>query len=265
MKRIITIISIIFLFVTFFIYLFQRHLIYFPTKETPELNKYQANDMKIITLHTKDGLLLSSWYKKAKAGHPTLLYLHGNAGNIGSRIPLVRKFINAGYGVLLLEYRGYGGNMGSPSEQGLYTDGRAALAFLQSQGLSLKRIALYGESLGTGVATKLAAENKVCALVLQSPYTSLSDLASYHYPWILFKPQDKFDLMSIIRTISAPLLILHGKKDDVVPYSQGQIIFKQANQPKKMLSFSNASHNNMWHQPNFAKDVIIFIDKNCIF
>jgi len=263
MKQIILISGIIFAMLMLLMYIFQRHLIYIPSRETPQLNDYQANDMQVITLHTQDGITLTSWYKPAKTNQATILYLHGNAGHIGYRMQLARQFIDAGLGLFLLEYRGYGGNKGRPSEQGLYEDGRAAMRFLHQQGIKSTQIVLYGESLGTGVATRLAVENSVCAVVLQSPFTSLTDLARYHYPWLLLKPWDRFESIDRIQAIHAPLLILHGKKDDVVPFSQGLALYQQAKQPKKMLSFVLNDHHTMWTAPDFSRNIVDFIDEHC--
>lgn len=254
---------VIFAAILLLLYVLQRHLIYLPSTQTPTLAAYQANDMHWVPLHTKDGLDLRAWYKPAAHQHPTLLYLHGNAGHIGYRIPLARQFIDAGFGVLMLEYRGYGGNAGHPSEQGLYEDGRSGVKFLQQQGVQAKQLVLYGESLGTGVATQLAIEFPVCAVVLQSPFTSLHEVAKYHYPWIFIKPWDHFDSLGRIDAIHAPLLILHGEKDQVVPYTQGLSLFERAREPKKMINFPEADHNNMWGDKQFAPDVIDFIQANC--
>ncbi|MBX9703584.1 MAG: hypothetical protein K2X39_05470, partial [Silvanigrellaceae bacterium] len=111
-------------FIFIFAWILQRQFIYFPAKLSPLPKDYHADDLTVITLLTKDNLSLKSWYKPAETGHPTLLYLHGNAGHIGFRMPLVRQFLTEKMGVLLLEYRGYGGNPGSPTEQGLYNDAR---------------------------------------------------------------------------------------------------------------------------------------------
>jgi fermentation-respiration switch protein FrsA (DUF1100 family) len=246
-----------------FFYARQRSLIYFPNRQTPTLEQYHAQDMRIVSLTTEDQLLLNAWYKPAENGHATILYLHGNAGNIGARMPLARQFMHVGLGVLLLEYRGYGGNPGSPSEQGLYKDGRAGMRFLQEQGVNSKKIALFGESLGTGVATEIGMEIPVCAMVLQSPYTSMADLASYHYPWIMVKPWDKYDSLQKIERINAPLLILHGKLDQVVPYSQGLRLFHQAKAPKEIVSFDHTDHHNLWSQENYSEVIVRFIDKYC--
>jgi len=236
---------------------------YYPTGEKPALSVYHAKDMQEVTLNTKDGLSLISWYKPAKPNQPTIIYLHGNAGHIGHRMPLVRQLLDAGFGVLLLEYRGYGNNEGYPSEQGLYEDGYAAMRFLQARHIEPQQVILFGESLGSGVATELAVKYPVCALVLQSPFTSMTDLARYHYPWVFLKPWDRFDSLSKIQSIHAPLLILHGAQDNIVPIAQGRKLFTQAQEPKKMLEFDESSHNNMWDVPSYSQNVIQFANKYC--
>lgn len=243
--------------------MFQRHLIYFPTYKKPSLSRYQATDMTVISLRTKDNLVLNAWYKPAINNHPTILYLHGNAGHIGYRMSLARQFINAGLGVLLLEYRGFGGNKGTPTEEGLYEDGRTALQFLDKQGIKSKNLVLYGESLGTGVATKLAVEHPSCAVILQSPFTSLVKIARYHYPWLLLKPWDRFNSLERIRNINAPLLVLHGKQDQIIPYIEGLTLFNQAKEPKKMLSFEHQDHHNLWNMASFSQKIIQFINMHC--
>lgn len=258
------IIAIIFIFLValLIIYYWQRNLIYFPAKEQPSRHTYQADDMQQITLRTTDGLDLNAWYKPATPGQPTLLYLHGNAGHIGYRMPLVRQFLAAGFGVLLLEYRGYGGNKGQPTEQGLYQDGRAAVQFLLNQGVNSKQLIFYGESLGTGVATQLATEFPACALILQSPYTSMTAVARYHYPWLFISPWDKYDSLARIQSIHFPLLVLHGKQDQIIPYEQGVELFELANQPKHMVSIGDKGHNDLW-SPYFTQEVERFIRANC--
>lgn len=246
-----------------FMYVWQRHLIYFPSKEKPQLERFGAQDMTELTLITRDGLRLSSWYKAAHSNHPTIVYLHGNAGHIGYRVPLVRPLMDEGFGLLLLEYRGYGGNPGQPTEQGLYEDGRAAIDFLCDKGLRPQDIVLYGESLGTGIATQLALEYDVCALILQSPYTSLATLAKHHYPWILVKPWDQFDSMKRITTIHTPLLILHGAQDKIVPVQQALELYHTANEPKTLHRFEQQGHNDLWSAPEFTPKVIQFIEKHC--
>jgi fermentation-respiration switch protein FrsA (DUF1100 family) len=253
---------LIFLLLTGIVYFFQRNYMYFPSKEVPRRESFQANDMQVVAIETKDGLILHSWYKPAAPGQPTILYLHGNAGHIGYRMPLAREFISAGFAILLLEYRGFAGNKGMPSEKGLYLDGEAGLLFLEQQGISPEKIVLYGESLGTGVATYLAQRASVCALILQSPYTTMRNLARYHYPWILIPPWDKYDSLGRIATIKTPLLILHGEQDRIVPYKQALLLYQHANEPKKLIGFPAHGHNDLWTL-DFSRKVIDFIRTYC--
>ncbi|KTD07602.1 alpha/beta hydrolase [Legionella jamestowniensis] len=261
-KQLLFISMTVFAIASLLIYFLQRNLIYFPAKEVPSRSVFQAEDMQVVKIHTADGLELMSWYKPAAAGKPTILYLHGNAGHIGYRMPLVRQFLAAGFGVLLLEYRGYGGNKGQPREQGLYYDGQAGLEFLQQQGVSLQQTILYGESLGTSVATYLGAKSKVCAVVLQSPYTSMTQVARYHYPWVFIAPWDKFDSLSRISQIKSPLLILHGESDTIVPSQQARILFEHANEPKFLINLPDRGHNDLWDN-GFVNRIVAFIGTNC--
>ncbi len=261
MKQIVVIALILFAIFTL-IYVFQRHLIYFPDKKEPLPEAFQASDMQVVVIPTKDGLSLRSWYKPAINKQPTVLLFHGNAGHIGYRMPLARTLINEGFGVFLLEYRGYGGNKGNPTEQGLYEDARAALQFLQQQGVKPAQLVVYGESLGTGVATKMAAVHSVCALILQSPFTSLADVGRYHYPWLPIKPRDHFNSLERMHEIHTPVLILHGKRDQIVPYDQGVTLFRQAQQPKSFITFEHGSHNDLWDKA-FFEEVVHFIQKYC--
>jgi fermentation-respiration switch protein FrsA (DUF1100 family) len=261
-KAIFTVSFAILFILSLLMYLFQRQLIYLPSKEMQNRRQFAAEDMQQIQLKTADGLELIAWYKAASANQPTLLYLHGNAGHIGHRMALVRQFLSAGFGVLLLEYRGYGGNKGKPSEEGLYRDARSAMHFLEQQSPAAKPPVLYGESLGSGVAIKMASEFPVCALILQSPYTSLPALARYHYPWIFIAPADKFNSLALISSIKVPLLILHGKEDQIVPFKQALMLYNQANEPKKMIAMDNKGHNNLWDN-QFSLAIIRFIQSQC--
>ena len=184
---------------------------------------------------------------------PTILYFHGNAGNIGSRIDKIFPFSKAGYGILLAGYRGYGGNAGSPSEQGLLMDGRAALAFLAAQGATSENIVLYGESLGTGVAVPMAVEAAssgaaVRALVLEAPFTSVVEVASSFYPifpvrWLL---KDRFDSAAIIARIGTPVFVYHGVKDTTIPIRFGRKLYDLAVDPKESLWVKGAGHNDLF-------------------
>lgn len=244
-------------------YVWQRNLIYFPMHQTPIRTAFQAESFQDVEIKTADELMLTAWYRPAREDKPTILYLHGNAGHIGYRVQLVQDYLAEGFGVFLLEYRGYGGNPGKPTESGLYHDGRAALNYLHNHGVPAKHVVLFGESLGAGVAVQLATERPVCAVILQSPFTSLSELARYHYPWAILKPWDRFESLEKMNSINAPLLILHGQLDRIVPFSQGKALYEAANQPKKMIAFEKGDHNTLWSESDFYQYVIDFINSSC--
>lgn len=243
-------------------FVLQRYFIYFPHNNIPKVAK--SSEFREVTIVTSDGLSLLSWYKKASSNHPTILYFHGNAGNIALRKDALKPLTSAGYGLLLLEYRGYGGNHGMPSENGFYKDARAALKFLATKGVKSTQVILFGESLGAGVATLIATEYPVCAVILQAPFTSLKDVRKHHYPWLPFELWDKYDSLSRIKSVNAPLLVLHGLNDEVVPFSQGEKLYNSAQNPKKMKAFLKSGHNNLQLHPEYIETIVSFTHKYCL-
>lgn len=239
------------------VWFFQRKLIYMPDKNRPTRAACQASDMDEVKLETQDGLSLYAWYKAPHRKQTTIVYYHGNGGNLCGRMPLVRQFIDHGYGVLLLSYRGYAGNPGKPSEKGLYQDARAALQFVYERHSCA---VVLGESLGTGVATQMATEFPVNGVILQSPYTSLVAMAKLHYPWLFIEPSDKFQSDKKIQKVSAPLLVIHGEADNVVPHSQGQSLYALAKTNKKLLSYPGRGHADLWHDELYQK-ILAFLGK----
>jgi len=253
---------IVFLIFSLFTFLWQRKLIYFPDTRRPPAELAASAGLKEVTLNTEDKLELLAWYKAPTENHPTIVYFHGNAGNIAYRLPLAKEFLARGYGLLLVEYRGYGGNPGSPSEKGFYLDAESAFHFLKQEKIPPAEIVLYGESLGSGVAIEMATRYKVCAVVLQSPYTSLYALAHWHYPWVFIKPWDRFESIKKIDQLQSALLIVHGQKDSIVPYDQAQSLYKNAPEPKKMLSYERLGHLDLWHSA-YYKDLFVFLYQHC--
>lgn len=254
--------SYLFLFITAALLLLQipfiqRFFIYYPVKTYPNSQQFSAQDMESVILSSQDGLQLHAWYHPPIDHNPTILYLPGNAGHRGFRMNLARQFIQAGIGILLVDYRGFGGNPGRPNEQGLYADARAGMAFLKEKS---HPIIVYGESIGSGVAIQIATEFPICSLILQSPFTSFSDLKRSIYPWLPVFLYDKYDSAHKISSIHVPILILHGKRDRIVPYAQGATLYALAQQPKKLVPFANKGHNNLWDK-HFAQIVISFIQK----
>ena len=217
------------------LFMFQRRLLYRPQRTRPALADLAAIGVREITLTTADGLDLLAWYLPPRPGRPIILYFHGNCGHIGYRGERLRRFARDGYGVMLAEYRGYGGNPGFPCEQGLFADGAAALDFLEHAGIDAERIVLWGESLGSGVAVHLATTRDVAALVLEAPFTSVTACAQRRYPFVpaAFLLHDHFDSMSRIGRVTAPLLVLHGERDRVVPIRHGRALLAAATAPKE--------------------------------
>ncbi len=245
------------------LFLAQRRMMYFPESTPPSPELAGVPEMSPVTLNTADGLELLAWYRPAaRARAPVLVFLHGNAGNIGHRGWKARPYLDAGYGVLLVSWRGYGGNLGSPTEQGLYHDARAALAYLADAGVESSRIVLYGESLGAGPAVRVATEQRVGAVVLESPFTSAADVAQRHY-W--YRParylvRDRFDSKAKIGRIGAPLLIVHGERDRVVPVDLARALFAAAIEPKEARFEAAAGHNDLYDF-GAATAVIDFLDR----
>jgi uncharacterized protein len=229
------------------LYVFQRQLLYLPDRTRPELAGLAELGVREVTLSTEDGLLLLSWYLPGHLGRPVIAYFHGNGGHIGYRVERLLRFAREGYGVLMLEYRGYGSNPGTPSEAGFYADARAALAFLEREGVTPNRLVLYGESLGSGVAVQLAAQHEIAALILEAPPTSVAEVAQCHFPYIPAARlvADRFDSLSRIGMVKAPILVLHGERDRIVPIRFGRALFNAAPEPKEGWFAPEAGHEDL--------------------
>jgi len=241
-----------------FLCIFQRALIYLPDKSRPQI----IDGAELARVQTADGLTLDGWYFKGQdIAKPTLVLFHGNAGHYGHRIYKAQYYLREGYGVLLAGYRGYGGNPGSPSEEGFFQDGRAYLDWLvNAQGVSEGHIVLYGESIGSGTAVQMATEYDVAALVLETPFSSLLDVARQQYFFIpvdllLF---DRFLNAEKISDINSPLLIMHGKADSVIPFRFAQKLFDSGNDPKTFVSFPQGRHNDLYRFGAY-KNVLDFL------
>jgi fermentation-respiration switch protein FrsA (DUF1100 family) len=229
------------------LYFFQRQLLYHPDKTSPELSGLEQIGVREVVLSTDDGLSLRSWYLPQHSGRPVVAYFHGNGGHIGYRVERLLRFAREGYGVLMLEYRGYGGNPGVPTETGFYTDARAALGFLEREGVAPSRLVLYGESLGSGVAVELAAQHDAAGLILEAPFTSVAEVAQHHFPYVPAARMviDRFDSLSRIGKVRTPILVLHGERDRVVPIRYGRALFNVAPEPKEGWFVPEAGHEDL--------------------
>lgn len=226
----------------------QRGHVFRPDAMRPDLAQSAvAALMREVSVPVADGSTRLAWYAPARSGMPTILYCHGNAGTLGGRAERVLPYLQRGYGILLVAYRGFGGNAGSPTEQGLYDDARAHFDWLLAQGVPTERIVLYGESLGAAVTVQLATERPAAALVLEAPFASVLLSARERFPLFAFDwlIKDKFASIEKIEQVRAPLFIVHGSLDRVTPMRFGRMLFDKAREPKSALWPDGAGHNDL--------------------
>jgi uncharacterized protein len=224
-------------------------LLYFPARVSLQTPAEAGLAYRDVTFESEDGERLHGWWTAAarlrSIGH--VLLCHGNAGNVGDRVPHARLLAAAGFDTLLFDYRGYGRSSGRPSEQGTYRDARAALAaMLRQPDVDTSRVFYLGESLGGAVALQLAIESPPKGLVLQSTFTSVRDMARLHYPLLpAALIPDAYPSLRRVRELRAPLLVLHGELDDLVPVSHGRSLFEAAPGLKRMRVFAGVGHNDL--------------------
>jgi hypothetical protein len=228
------------------IFALQRKLIYFPDPSAPPLPPADAErGLEDVRIQAADGVGLRAWHRPAPDGRATVLVFHGNAGHRGDRLDLVRHLADLGLGVLALDYRGYGGSEGAPTEDGLYADAEAAVRWLEGRGFT--RLVYFGESLGTGVAVELATRRAPEKLVLEAAFDSAVAVGKRAYPilpvsWLL---RDRFESDRKIAEVHAPLLMLHGTEDDIIPLAHGRRLYERANEPKRFVEIEGAGHNDL--------------------
>ncbi len=227
----------------------QRRLIYFPfPAQVPRAEAVLAG-ARDVTLRTVDGLALGAWVVEASKPDRgmAVLVANGNAGNRSLRAPLARALARAGLAVLLFDYRGYGGNPGRPSEEGLYRDARAARDYLSGrEDIDTQRLVYFGESLGAAVMVKLATEHPPAGLVLRSPFTSLAAVGRLHYPWLPvgWMLKDRYESLDAIKDLHVPILVIAGEDDGIIPASQSRALHEAAPGPKRLLLIEGADHND---------------------
>jgi fermentation-respiration switch protein FrsA (DUF1100 family) len=227
----------------------QRGLVYFPSGGPGSPADAGLSRTEAVAITTHDGLTLGGWFVPASepATGTTVIVFNGNAGNRASRAPLAAQLARHGIASLLFDYRGYGGNPGTPSEKGLASDARAALRHVASRrDVDGARIVYFGESLGSGVAVGLAIERPPFALILRSPFTSLVDVGRFHYPFlpVALVLRDRFPSLVRIATLERPLLVIATDKDDVVPTAQSERLYNAAAPPKRLVIIEGAGHND---------------------
>jgi hypothetical protein len=245
----------------------QRGLIYFPLSDVPPPAAVGLPQADPFTFTTGDGLDLGGWFVPGRgpAANRTVIVFNGNAGHRGYRAPLAAMLAEHGVSTMLFDYRGYGGNPGLPSEEGLARDALGVLQYAASRPeVDLSRVVYFGESLGAAVATRLAVEFPPAALVLRSPFTSLTELGQRHYPflpvrWLL---RDRYPTLDRIGRITSPLLIIAGDADRIVPLDESEALFEAAPYPKTLVVIPEADHNDesLTAGPRIIRAIVDFLD-----
>ncbi len=231
-------------------YFYQRSLLYHPSE-----NNYANDEIKFIYkevfITVSENIKLKSWLiEKDLKNKKTILFFHGNAGSLINRVYKLNELDKLDVNILLISWRGFSENLGKPTEKNLYHDARKSVEWLNNIGVDNKKIILYGESLGTGVAIELGQKNLFAGIILESPFTSIADAAKIYYPYLPINLllKDRYDSIKKIKNIKIPILIMHGKKDDIVPFEMGLELFQKANEPKRSYFSENDDHMMKFNQ-----------------
>lgn len=258
--------AVAYLAVVLLVYFGQSRLVYFPEKQLSNTPEAIGLDYSSVNIATSDGEILHGWWISVPAAKGTVLFFHGNAGNISHRINYLAMFKRLGYNTLLFDYRGYGQSSGVPSESGTYLDAQAAWRYLtETRGIAPERIVIFGESLGGAVAAWLTAQEKPGLLALASTFTSVPNLAAKLYPFLPIRWIARFDYdtLKYLQSVTCPVFIAHSPQDEIIPFEQGQQLFQAAPEPKHFLELEGG-HNIgfIFMQPAWTKSLGAFMDKN---
>jgi hypothetical protein len=232
-----------------YVFLMQPKLIYYPDVPGRTLEATPAAigmDYEELTLNTTDGEQLHAWFILHPQAHATLLFAHGNAGNISHRLDSIQVFHDLGLNVLIFDYRGYGQSTGKPGENGTYRDAEAAWAYLtETRGIDSGKIILFGRSLGAAVIADLATRTEPAGVILESAFLSVPDMAATIYPWLPVRwlASYRYDNGDKVTRITQPLLIIHSRRDEIIPFEQGERLFQRASEPKQFLEL-RGRHND---------------------
>ena len=240
----ITVIILCYLLILVFVFFYQRNLLYHPFE-----NNYSTHQINFsyeeVFIPTFDGNTLKGrFHKKDLNSKKTLVFFHGNAGDLNNRIYKLNLIKDFDINFLIIAYRGFSGNKGKPTEEGLYDDARSALDWLTKQNIKEDQIIIYGESLGTGVSIEVAQNKKFAGIILESPFTSMVDAGKFYYPYlpVSLLLKDRYETVKKLKNINSPILVMHGKKDKIVPFVMGKKVYENANAPKFSYFPDNDDH-----------------------
>ena len=232
-----------------FLYLFQSHLLYLPNLPSRDIVATPEEvglDYEPVKITTDDGVILDGWFIPARQARGVLLFFHGNAGNISHRLDSIKIFNDLGLDTLIFDYRGYGRSTGAPSEQGTYRDAESAWRYVTDErGFPAERIVLFGRSLGAAIAAYLATRHTPRALIIESAFTSVPDLAAKIYPFLPARALVRFQYHTEthLQSVGCPLLIVHSRDDEIIPFDYGRRLFAAAHEPKQLLEL-RGGHND---------------------
>lgn len=238
-------IAVVYLVVLGAMFFLQRDLLYYPVAAGASPDP-EGPSIQVVEIMTEDGERLVGWWLPAQGDNPTILFFNGNAAGLAVQEGRWRRIADKGVGFLAIGYRGYDGSTGRPTEDGLHRDAAAAYDWLNGR-VPPSRIVVHGFSLGSGVAVRLASERPVRAVILEAPYTSTVDVAAKAYPWapVRLLMLDQYRSRDIIDRIDAPLLVVHGDADEVVPFEHGWALYKMANAPKAFVRMAGSNHSTL--------------------
>jgi hypothetical protein len=245
--RFFLIIAIVYTGVILGIYFNQRNLQYHPNKEVKDVAAYDLGDTTEIFLTTSDGAKIQTWVHMPKPGMPMTIWYHGNAHHLGQRAEKFKQLIDLGYGFIAPSWQSFGKSDGVPSQAGIYEVARLAIKYSQQLGFKTEDTILIGESLGSGIASQMATEHKFKGVFLITPYTTIADRAQemYWYLPVKYLTKDNFNNIDNISRINAPVLIVHGDDDDIIPHSHSQKLFEKALEPKKLIIYPGKHHSDL--------------------
>jgi fermentation-respiration switch protein FrsA (DUF1100 family) len=251
-----------------FIYFYQSRLLYLPgipsrdLAATPERIGLRYEDLRI---ETSDGVMLSGWFVPHPQPRATLLFFHGNAGNISHRLESLELFHRLRLNVLIIDYRGYGQSEGCPSEQGTYRDAAAAIEFLRRRDIPPQTVVVFGRSMGAPIAAWLAGREPVAALIVESAFASVPKMAARLYPWLPVRWLSRFsyDTAAYVAAVESPVLVIHSREDEIIPYSQGRIVYDAVSGRREFLELTGG-HNDgfLVSGARYTNGIDEFLNKN---
>ena len=251
---------ILYLSICAYMYIFQRNFLYHPYKNNYLRGEKLNAEIKEIFIPSTEGITLKSWFYKNSNNKYTVLFFHGNAGELGNRIYKLNELKNLNLNYLIISWRGFSGNKGSPTEQGLYNDAKSAVEWLEKNNIKKNKIILYGESLGTGVAVEIGQNQDFAGIILESPYTSIVDAAKIYYPYLPVDLilKDKYLSLKKIKNINSPVLLMHGGADIIIPIAMGKKLFNEI-QSKKYGYFPQSDRHMMTYNSELKFEFQKFI------